>query len=341
MRKIIPLVIKLSIVLMVLSVIGQQVSATKGDVERALELLTQARAAIGGESSIGSIQNLSITGKSSRHVRLPDQADKQLNGEFEMSMILPDKLIRIEKLTMGTPDGKDNAGDAEDKDSKIKDVRVKVVRDVEDPQGQNVALHHDQTEIVHYMIGLLLTPPSSFVASYNYVGEGNVEGARADIIDVTGANGFTMKLYLDKSSHLPLMMSYKGSIPRIPIEREIKGEGASVSDEGRDVVIVRQKKEGETGQGSPNMVFERKLGDGELPVGGRKIIYSEAINDDAEVQVRFSNFRSAGGLLLPYTFTHVVNGVVDTVWSVEKYDINSPSINDKFQNEMQWRIKEN
>lgn len=341
MRKIIPFIIKLSVVLMVLSVIGQQVTATKGDVERALELLKQARAAIGGESTIGSVQNLSINGKSSRQVRLPDQAGKQLTGEFEMSMILPDKLIRIEKLTIGSPDGKDGAADVEDKDAKIKDVRVKIVRDGEDAQGQNAARHHDQTEIVHYMIGLLLTPPPSFAASYNYAGEGNVDGARADIIEAMGANGFAMKLYLDKSSHLPLMMSYKGSLPRIPIEREIKGEGTLVADEGKDVVIVRHRKDGEAGQKAPTIMFERKIDDSELPVDGRKIVYSVAMNDDAEVQVRFSNFRIVGGLLLPYTLTHVINGVVDAVWTVERYEINSPSINDRFQNEVQWRTKEN
>lgn len=341
MRKIIPYIIKLSIVLMVFSVIGQQVTATKGDVERALELLNQARAAIGGESTIGSVQNLSMNGRSSRKVQLPDQAEKQLTGEFEMSMILPDKLIRIEKLTMRTPNVKDGAEDVEDKDGKIKDVRVKVVRDVEDAQGRNAARHHDQSEIAHYMIGLLLTPPPSFAASYNYAGEGDVEGARADIIEAVGANGFTMKLYLDKSSHLPLMMSYKGSLPRIPIGRDIKGEGTWVAEEGKDVVIVRHKKEGEAGQESPSIMFERKLDDGELPAGGRKIVVGANMPENAEVQVRFSNFRSVGGLLLPYTLTHLINGAVDAVWNVENYEINSPSINDKYRNEIQWRIKQN
>ena len=89
MRKIIPYLIKLSAVLMVLSVVGQQVSATKNDVERALELLKQARTAIGGESTISTVQNMSIKGDSNRRVRIPNQADKQLNGEFEMNMILP------------------------------------------------------------------------------------------------------------------------------------------------------------------------------------------------------------------------------------------------------------
>lgn len=336
MRKLTPFVIKFSAVLMVLSVVGQQVAAAKGDVERALDLLKQARAAIGGESTIGSVQNLSITGKSNRRLQIPGQAEKQLNGEFEMNMVLPDKLIRIEKLGMEAPDAKNGLGNGEEPDAKIKDVRVKIVSDVDETNGRNTARLHDQSEIAHYMLGLLLTPPPSFSVSYNYVGEGNIEGTRADIIETLGANGFAMKLYLDKSSHLPLMMSYKGSLPRIPVEREMKGDATWTTEEGQGVVILRHKKEGEAGQVGPNIVFERKI-DGDLPSGERKIVMGGALSEDSEIQVRFSNFRTVGGLLLPYTMTHVINGVVDAVWTVDSYEINSATINDKFRHEIQWQ----
>lgn len=341
MQKIIQYVIKFSVILMMLSVIGQQVSATKGDVERAMELLKQARAAIGGESAIGSVQNLSFNGKSSRQLRTTSQDGKQLNGEFEMNMILPDKLIRIEKLSMEAPEGKDGVGNVEDKDIKVKDVRVKIERDITDSKSQEAVRHNDQTEIARYMIGLLLTPPPSFTASYDYAGEGNVEGARVDVVNVTGLNGFAMKLFLDKSSHLPLMMSYKGALPRIPLDREIKGDGTWISDEGKEVVIIKRKPEGDASQDVPNVMFERKIENSELAGGERKMIFSPVANEDAEIQVRFSNFRSVGGLYLPFTFTHLINGTLDAIWTVDRYDINSPSINEKFQNEIQWRAREN
>lgn len=340
MSKIIPYIIKLSAVLMVLSVIGQQVTATRGDVERALELLKQARVAIGGESTIGSVQSLSINGKSNRHVQLPDQGDKQLDGVFELNMMLPDKMIRIEKLTLGTPNGNDHAQGVEEKDAQIKDVRVKVIRNAEASQGQNAERQHNHSEIAYYMLGLLLTPPPSFTASYNYVGEGNVEGARADIIEAQGANGFTMKLYLDKSTHLPLMMSYKGTLPRIPIDREIKVNGGSGTEEGSDVVIIRRHKAGEAGEELPKIIVDDKDINVDGPADRRKIVMSVPMSENAEIQVRFSDFRSVGGLLLPYTLTHVVNGRVETVWTVESYEINSPSINDKFRKVVHWQTKQ-
>ena len=341
MRRIIPYIMKISVALMVLSIIGQEVTATKGDVERAVELIKQARAAIGGDSAVGSVRSLSINGRTRRQLQLPGQVEKQLNGDFEMSMILPDKLIRIEKLTHGTAEAGERAESDQGKETKIKDVQVKVVRNKKDGHGENAARHHEQAEIAHFMIGLLLTPPSSMSATSNYIGEGNVDGARADIIEMTGANGFAMKLYLDRSSHLPLMMSYKGSLPRVPIEKHIKGDAASADGDERDVVIVRHKSKGESSDGAPKIMVERKLNDGDGSTEGRTVLIGASMIEDAEIQIRLSDFRSVSGVLLPHTMTHFVNGKIDAVWTVEKYEVNSPSINDRFQNEFEWRSQQN
>lgn len=341
MNKIITSIFKLSLVLMALSFVSQQVSATKGDVERALELLRQARAAIGGESTIGSVQSLSINGKSSRLVLLPDQGDKQLNGEFELNMLLPDKMIRIEKLTVGHPESKDTAQKVEDKDAIIRDVRVKVIHDGEEPGAHDTDRHSERSDIAYYMIGLLLTPPASLNSSYNYVGEGDVDGSRVDIIDARGANGFSMKLYLDRSSHLPLMMSYTGSLPRIPVDREIKVDVEAGTGEGSKVVVVRSHELGEAGGEQPTIIIEDMDREAGSPTERHKILRSPVASEDAEIQVRFSDFRPEGGLLLPHALTHLANGRVETVWTVESYEINSPTINDKFRKRVHWQTKQN
>ena len=115
MRKIIPYIIKLSAVLMVLSVIGQQVSATKGDVERALALLKQARAAIVGIDD-WSVPESFINGKSSRKVQLRIKR-RRVNGEVGDDMIRrtidQDRELtwsaRTIKLALSTSNGKDRS----------------------------------------------------------------------------------------------------------------------------------------------------------------------------------------------------------------------------------------
>jgi hypothetical protein len=343
MRKIIPYIIKLSVVLMALSVVGQQVSATKGDVEHALELLRQARAAIGGEANIGSVQSLAISGKSRRQLQLPDQSAKELNGEFELNMLLPDKLMRMEKLTFGTPDGAERQQISEDKQVKIvRDAKVKIVRgEMDGSEAENNMRQHEQAEIAHYMLGLLLTPPASLNATYNYVGEGEVEGTRAEIIEAQGTGGFNMKIYLDKSSHLPLMMAYQGSLPRIPLGTALKIDGAG--EAGEDIMFTRHTKEGEAGEESPRVVIIRKDKEAEAPVDGKKFTLPAPapVLESAWIEVRFSDFRTEGGVLLPHTLTEMINGKVETVWTVDRYDINSPSINEKFQKDVLFKARQN
>ncbi len=352
MRKFVPFILKLSVMLLAFSVISQQVTATKGNVERALELLKQARAAIGGESAINSVQSLSINGKSSRQLQLPNQAERELNGEFELNMMLPDKLMRVEKMTLGTkPDGAMHAPGAEGKELKLKDARVKIIRDMEGPEVGQAMRHHEQSEIARYMLGLLLTPPPSFNATYNYVGDGEVSGARADIIEAQGAGGFILKIYLDKTSHLPLMMSYRGFLPRIPLGHMAGTDGPTGETEDKDVVIVRRPQEGEAGTttAAPHIIFERKIGDENAPAAGDKPPFTMRLPApvETEIQIRFSDFRAVGAMLLPHIMTQVVGGKVDTIWTVESYEINSPnisekfSINDKFPKDVLIRTKQN
>jgi hypothetical protein len=343
MRKFVPLILKLSVLLVAISVISQQVTATKGDVERALELLKQARAAIGGDSAINSIQNLSINGKTRHQFQIPNEAERTLNGEFELNMMMPDRFMRMEKLTHGTPGaGSERAQGAEGKELKVKEVRV--FRDAENSEVQNAMRHHERSEMARYMLGLLLTPPPSFNATYNYLGEGDVGGSRADIIEAQGAGGFVLKIFLDKSSHLPLMMSYQGSLPRIPFRHFINGEGPMGEGEDADVVIVRRPKEGEgaTVEAAPRIVIERAIGDDKAPAEGRKFVMRAPVpSEDTETQIRFSDFRSVGGVLLPHVMTQYVGGKIDTVWTVERYDVNLPNINEKFQKDVLVRTKHN
>ena len=344
MRKIIPYLIKLSVLLMAFSLIGQQVSATKGDVERALDLLRQARAAIGGEASINSVHSLSLIGKSNRHLQLPDGTVKELNGEFELHMLLPNQMMRLEKLSIGTSEGAERAQPDADKEVKIlRDSKVRIVRadeEMEKGEAANAMRQHEQSEIAHYMLGLLLTPPPSFNATYNYAGEGDVEGRSAEIIEAQAAGGFAMKIYLDKSSHLPLMMSYQGSLPRIPLGQSFKIEGAG--EGGADVMVFRRHKDGETENAQPRIIVRGKDGDKIVQEGDKFTMPAPAPEfENAQIQIRFSDFRPEGGVMLPHTLTQVVNGTVETVWTVERYEINSASINDKFQKDFKFKVEQN
>src|SRR6185503_308187 len=72
-----------------------------------------------------------------------------------------------------------------------------------------------QAELSRYLLALMLAAPSSSPVEFKYAGESDVEDLPVDVVDVTGPNKFAARLYFDKKSHLPLLLSYRGPKPRI------------------------------------------------------------------------------------------------------------------------------
>ena len=50
----------------------------------------------------------------------------------------------------------------------------------------------------------------------------------------------------------------------------------------------------------------------------------------AEINVKFSDYRSVGGLQLPFTWTQTANGKTSETVSIERYEVNPANILDKF-----------
>ena len=150
-----------------------------------------------------------------------------------------------------------------------------------------------QNEMFRTTFALLLSAPEGPDAEYLYAGEGTVDGDVCDIIDVQ-SGGSSFKLYLDKSTHLPRMLSYMG----MPVMKAIKLEkqpGVAPKDD---------------------VIFERKLHKAEL----------------VEHQVKFSDFRNVGGLQLPHRWTQTVGGKQSESIDISCYEINPSNISEKFKN---------
>ena len=65
-------------------------------------------------------------------------------------------------------------------------------------------------EMLRTTLSLLLTAPKGTDVSYTFAGETTVDGAACNAIDVE-SNGSKFKLFLDKTTNLPKMISYTGA----------------------------------------------------------------------------------------------------------------------------------
>lgn len=148
-------------------------------------------------------------------------------------------------------------------------------------------------ELFRTTLSLLLSAPEGLDVTYTYAGEGSVDGAACDII-AANDGGSTIKLYLDKSTSLPRMISFQHPKPFM-----IRFDKEAVSPE----------------PGGETKIFTRKL---EAP-------------EMAEFQVKFSDFRSVNGLQLPHKWTQTIGGKDDEVIDVTSFEVNPANIADKFK----------
>ena len=296
--------------------------------ERALELIRQAQTAIGGEAVVRNVRSISIAGSAAKTFDF-DGTPRTVPGELEINLQLPNQFAKTLKLRR-----EDNS--TEGKNGEIKeDVKVIVMNGEGapifkriDPNGekQNVVIvrkdsagkilsgdkstdgkaeriladgninflratgNFRQNEMFRTALALLLTAPPE--TDFIYAGETDVDGNICDIVEARAGDS-AVKLFLDKSSHLPRMMSYQGRKP----------------------MIFRIKKD-ELKTESDARVFERNLSDSEM----------------AEFQIRFSDYRAVGGILLPHRWTQTVGGSADETVNVTSYEINPADIAEKFQN---------
>ena len=146
-------------------------------------------------------------------------------------------------------------------------------------------------EMLRTTISLLLTAPTGRDVTYKFAGMGNVDGNTSNIIDVsTGRSSF--KLYIDASTNLPQMLSYEGH---------------------KNVFFM--KKDG-----------MKDMSQDEITEFKEKFRNAKSV----EHQVKFSDFRNVGSLLLPHRWSESVNGKQSQTIDITSYEINPANIADKF-----------
>jgi hypothetical protein len=294
MRSIIRSIIScMAVALLLLAVMPTQRAAADN---RAQELIKQARAALGGEEALNGVHSLSMIGDLRR-------ADR--SGDIRLDLMLPDKFKRAETMTLianieatftSALNGDQvwNSSTTNGGDGNVR-MNSRSVRPNDDAHGQTARGQQLRMEFARHLIGLLLTSPATFPLDYVYAGEGESKDGRADVIDIKGPEGFAARLFLDKTSHRPLLMRYRGVITTTTIN-------TSVSQAGSREEMEKILKDAKEGKGA-----------------GRSAARQEGVQE-----IYFSDYRQVNGLLLPHHISRTANGKLSEEWTIKKYKINPP-----------------
>ena len=279
------------------------------DDARAQEIIKEARVAIGGEELLQKIQGLNINGQYRRIL-----GEKELAGDREISMLLPDKYLAEDAMNQG---GLSTAminsrglngehawmGSSGGGGGMI--FRIGPGGKQASPEQMEAMLRRQyQNEFRRYLLAILLLPPPSLTVDYKYAGESDVEDAHADVIEVTGPNKFAVRLFFDKQTHVPLLLSYRGLKPRIMMAFNRAGDKTMKPDEA----LKKAQADAEKKMAEP----------GPKP-------------EEVDFYIRLTDYKKVSGLLLPHKLTFLTESDVSEEFQISKYQLNPQFKADKFQ----------
>jgi hypothetical protein len=160
--------------------------------------------------------------------------------------------------------------------------------------------HHEamrQNELLRTTLSLLLTAPQGIDVEYTYGGETSVDGTACDLVNAS-FGGATFKLFISRTSSLPVAMTYTGhEMPQIMKFRTGEPIPANAPKD-KDVVIFTRKVEG--------------------------------MAETSEFTVKFTDYRTTGGVQLPFRWTTSVADKTAETYDVTSYEINPADIADRF-----------
>jgi hypothetical protein len=290
-------------ILSILALVLLFASSVLADDSKAQEILKQARQAIGGEEQLQKIQALQINGQYRRVF-----GERQMGGDREISILLPDKYLVEDAMNAG---GLSTAmintrglnGDkAWSGNSGGGGGMVFRIGGPGGPGGQPPSPEQMEAmlrriynaEFTRYLLAMILTPPPSLAVEYKYAGESDVEDAKADVIDVSGPDKFSIRVFFDQKSHLPLLLSYRGPKPRMMTVTRPAGGAAKPED------IKKATEEAE------------------------KKMHAEAppVLEEVDFYIRLTDHKKVGGIMLPHKLTFLTESEVSEEFEISKYQLN-------------------
>jgi hypothetical protein len=289
-----------------LLLIAPAIEGQTKDADKGAMLLSEARRALGGDDRIRAIKSLDVRGD---FKRLAGQTT--IEGELQIRLELPGRLRRDEDLSlpgggpaivrtevlngstvwdensgggrmmiMGRLGGGGRDGGGGGRGGAQGGARAGARGQIDPAQLEEAQRRARQTELARFALIWLLATDGEVA----WIGTAEAPDGKADVIEITPAAGPVMRLFLDASSHMPLMLTWQGVAPQLMIAGRRGGRGD---------------------------------GQGDAPARGRG-----AGGPPATLQLTLSDYKTVNGVKLPHLMTRGADDMTIEEWTIDSYRVN-------------------
>ncbi len=177
-------------------------------------VLTAAREALGGEKRLSAVKSFTATGRT-RQVR----GDNLVPIEFEILVELPDKYLRKDEIPAQesgpTASGFNGEEWLQDPPPAAAPTPSPAPAGPAGPPPNPAAARVTtlKQDFARLTLGMFAASFSAYPLTFTYVAEAEAPQGKADVLDAKGPNNFTIRLFINKETHLPIMVSWTPPAP--------------------------------------------------------------------------------------------------------------------------------
>ena len=196
--------------------------------DRAGEILTRAREAIGGEARLKAVRSLSLSGDATLELASADgiTSAARFGGatdyKVEVEIVLPDKYLVTSHRGVWS-DGING--------NEIIARRDGVQVTFDNARARQAFTEMRQREFLRYVLAWLLEAPDQSGVRFADGGVGEFEGTRADIVEATGPYRFAARLVFDGQARLLILEDFVPTAPPVPAKPLSPPEKSAAKDD--------------------------------------------------------------------------------------------------------------
>jgi hypothetical protein len=297
------------LVTMFVVVVSWAAASAAPPADQATDLLIAARLAIGGEKA-DAVQTLSATGDYRRMF-----GEREMNGTLTIDLMAPDHYKRTDEMGFGggpsvTRTVAVNGSDFwEDNTNRGGGGRFmsrfggpggpggpdgQAPSEADRERRRQMQQQRLEGELHRYLLLWLMRTQ----APVTFAGTAEASDGKADVLEIKPEGTPAMRLFLDQQTHLPLMLTYHGTMPRFVMQRRNGAAEATPS--------------------GPPSAEEMRRRMAEPP-------------QDVTFEIRVADYKSVDGVMLPHRLTQSVDGKPMEEWTIDRFKVNPKFKPDTFE----------
>jgi hypothetical protein len=297
------------------------------------KVLADAREALGGDKKLDAVKTLSIAGRSLR----TNPAGTSTESEFEVAIELPDKYMRRDAVVnMGNmsiyrTSGFNGDGVINEMDTPPQLAgggNVVMFRTIgpggavtttggppPTPEQQETVrravLAASKQDFARLTLGMFVKSFAAYPVTMTAAGQAESPDGKADIVEIKGEGDFVARLFVDSTTHLPLMLSWMAREPMVVVRQATAGPGGNVVTFG-----------GAPGQApKANMTPEER--ETLMKQAAEQAKDAEARRKIVEYRLFYSDYRTVDGVKLPHKLQRSVDGKPTEEVTFDKVKVNA------------------